>query len=526
MKVLRRRKDRSTTRTGVVLIIVLVAVALLSLGAFTFAEMMRTEYEAVLLSGRQTQSRALVDSAVASVQVMLLQDKPTLRDMGGIYDNPTAFQGIVVANDEDPSFRGNFTVLAPALDDYGVTGGVRYGLEDESSRLNLNTLLQAEETQEGAGRQLLMALPGMTEQIADSILDWLDADTEPREFGAESEYYTQLQPTPYDAKNGPLDTVEELLLVKDVTPQLLFGIDDNRNGVIDEHEAASGVLIPGDPGDGSLSRGWASMLTLHSAEANRNELGEPRIYVNGDDLQLLYDQLVEKFDEAVATFIVAYRQNGKYTGSREVDEGASGTLDLTGTGRRKIGSVLDLIGTKVRVTFEDADDRVTLGSPFKGGPGMLVSLPMVMDNLTVSDAPSIPGRININQAPRTVMLGIPGMEEELVDQIISARANFDPNVDDPNHRHETWLLTDGILLNETGQPDMELMQTLMPFITAGGDVYRFQAVGYFQDGGASTRVETIIDSTGAAPRILFWRDISHLGRGYPLEILGVQATVE
>jgi len=457
-------KRKQSTRTGVVLIIVLVAVAMLSLGAFSFAEMMRTEYESVLLSGRQVQSRALVDSAVANVQVMLLQDKPTIRDMGGIYDNATAFRGIVVAGDDDPAFRGNFTVVAPALDDYGVTGGVRFGLEDESTRLNLNTLLQADEASEGSARQLLMALPGMTEQIADCILDWLDEDTEPREFGAESEYYTQLEPTPYDAKNGPLDTVEELLLIKDITPQLLFGIDDNRNGVIDPHESASGALAPGDPGDGSLSRGWSAYLTLHSAEANRNELGEPRIYVNGDDLQVLYDELVAKFDEQVATFIVAYRQNGKYTGSREVDEGASGTLDLTGTGKRKIASVLDLIGSKTRVTFEDQDDRVTLGSPFKAGPGMLISLPLVMDNLTVSDAAAIPGRININQAPRTVMLGIPGMEPELVDQIISARANFDPTVDDPNHQHETWLLTDGILINEEGQPDLELMQSLMPLL--------------------------------------------------------------
>jgi len=520
------RKRPRSTRTGVVLIIVLVAVAILSLGAYSFAEMMRTEYESVLLSGRQTQSRALVDSAVATVQVMMLQDEPTRRDAGGIYDNPTSFRGIVVANDEDPSFRGNFTVLAPALDDYGVTGGVRYGLEDESSRLNLNTLLQADKASEGVARDLLMALPGMTEQIADSILDWLDEDTEPREFGAESEYYTQLAPTPYDVKNGPLDTVEELLLVKDVTPQLLFGIDDNRNGVIDAHETASGGLVPGDPGDGSLSRGWSSYLTLHSAEANRNELGEPRIYLNNDDLQVLYDELVEKFDEQVATFIIAYRQNGKYTGSREPDEGASGELDLTATGKRKIGSVLDLIGSKTRITFEDQEDRVTLASPFKSGPGMLLSLPLVMDNLTVSESPTIPGRININQAPRAVLLGIPGLEEEMVDQIISARANFDPNTDDPNHRHETWLLTDGILIDETGQPDIEMMQSLMPFITAGGDVYRFQAVGYFQDGGASTRVETIIDATGSAPRILFWRDISHLGRGYPLETLGIEAALE
>ena len=84
--------------------------------------------------------------------------------------------------------------------------------------------------QETAGRDLLMALPGMTEETADAILDWLDEDEEPREYGAESDYYSSLSP-PYAAKNGQLETVEELLLVRGVTPQLLFGADVNRNGI-------------------------------------------------------------------------------------------------------------------------------------------------------------------------------------------------------------------------------------------------------------------------------------------------------
>ena len=58
----------------------------------------------------------------------------------------------------------------------------------------------------------LMAMPGMTDDVADAILDWIDEDDEPREYGAEWDYYAQLQP-PYKPKNGPLDTVEELLLV-------------------------------------------------------------------------------------------------------------------------------------------------------------------------------------------------------------------------------------------------------------------------------------------------------------------------
>ena len=80
---------------------------------------------------------------------------------------------------------------------------------------------------------------------------------------------------------------------------------------------------------------------------------------------------------------------------------------------------------------------------------------------------------------------------------------------------ETWLLTSAIVT-------MEQMRQLIPFINGGGDVYRAQVVGYFEDGGAAARAEVIIDSTELVPRILSWRDISHLGRGYPMDVLGVQ----
>jgi hypothetical protein len=65
------------------------------------------------------------------------------------------------------------------------------------------------------------------------------------------------------------------------------------------------------------------------------------------------------------------------------------------------------------------------------------------------------------------------------------------------------------------------MKMLQPFLTSGGHVYRGQVVGYFQGGEASSRAEVIFDATGPLPRVVFWRDISHLGRGYALETLGV-----
>jgi type II secretory pathway component PulK len=60
------------------------------------------------------------------------------------------------------------------------------------------------------------------EALTDAILDWRDKDSLRRLHGAEDEYYLK-KPVPYRAKNGPFDSVDELLLVRGVTRELFFG---------------------------------------------------------------------------------------------------------------------------------------------------------------------------------------------------------------------------------------------------------------------------------------------------------------
>jgi general secretion pathway protein K len=56
----------------------------------------------------------------------------------------------------------------------------------------------------------------------DSILDWRDEDSLHRANGAEDDYYRSL-PEPYEAKDDDFESVEELLLVKGVTPEMFHG---------------------------------------------------------------------------------------------------------------------------------------------------------------------------------------------------------------------------------------------------------------------------------------------------------------
>jgi general secretion pathway protein K len=60
------------------------------------------------------------------------------------------------------------------------------------------------------------------ELLTDTIQDWRDTDPLVRLHGAENDYYQGL-PVPYPAKDGPFDSIEELLLIRGVTPALFYG---------------------------------------------------------------------------------------------------------------------------------------------------------------------------------------------------------------------------------------------------------------------------------------------------------------
>jgi hypothetical protein len=499
---------------------------MLSLGAYAFTNLMLAHHEASLITGRQAQARQLVDSGVIAAQLFLAEPEANRIDQGGIFDNAERFRGVAVLQDDDPLSRGAYTAVSPGIDSDGNLSGIRHGLEDESTRLNLNVLLILDKQVPGSGRTLLMALPGMTEDVADAILDWLDPDDEPREMGAEIDYYSGLSPA-YGTKNGPVDTVEELLLVRGVTPQLLFGLDSNHNLQLDRHEQMD-ENTEGASTDPNAFRGWSAYLTLYSVEWNITPELTPKVYLNMNDLAKLVEAMeAASFPEEWITFIVAYRQAGPSqtmtttiggnspaaanTPAVNTSTQAAGELNMELPATTPIGGILDLIGARVDYTFSGEPAPRTLNSPFIE-TGLASFLPQLMDYCTVNPSETIPGRININQCSATVLGGIPVMTAEISSKILAQRT-VDTATADPARAYETWLLTEGIVT-------LAEMKALMPFVCGGGDAYRCQVVGFFQGGQASSRAEVVFDATSPLPRIVSWKDLSHLGRGYSMDMLG------
>ncbi len=101
------------------------------------------------------------------------------------------------------------------------TGEAIFGLVDEERKLNLNTAPEA------VFQRLLEQVALMKEHdahvVAEALVDWRDTDKNAQPEGAEDFYYAGL-PEAYESKDGPFENVEELLLLKGMTPDVYLAI--------------------------------------------------------------------------------------------------------------------------------------------------------------------------------------------------------------------------------------------------------------------------------------------------------------
>jgi hypothetical protein len=507
----RGRRCHTSRRRGIVLILVTVVIIMVTLAGLSFVLTLGTEHKAVDVHGDELRLQQLLESGV-ELMATLAEQSPELRQAaGGVQDNADLFRGALVIDDERAARHGRVTVVSPRLDrDEAV--GVRYGWDDESTRLNLAVLPQWEKQSPDAARRALMCLPGMTDSAAAKILDWLDADDSPRPGGAERQQYADLH-KPYAPRNGCPARIEELLLIPDVPRNLLLGPDFNR-----EYQLASRETGPAAQNrSAGTPPPWTTLLTLYSAERNVNPQGQPRISLNDPDLRRLFTRLTAVVDPAWAEFIILYRQFGPVAGlaaspgnkpaaggSGRKPEEIAGTLDFGRPGRVRIESILDLIGVSIALSNPPSPPWRIVESPFSTDRVALRdSLPVLLDQTTVVEDAVIRGRVNINAAPRTVLRGVPGMDDHVVEAIL---ANRHMTGDDPARRHPIWLLTEGLV-------DVAQMKALLPYVTCGGQVYRAQIIGYFEEGGPMARAEVVVDATVTPPRPVSWTDLRLHGRG-------------
>jgi type II secretory pathway component PulK len=518
-------------REGYVIFAVLIVVVVLSLVAYRFADSMVGEYRASVRAAEDAQVKAAAVSGLHYAAAVLSDRETFYGDLeGNPFDNPGIFEEFAVETSNGSKTRvPKFSIRAVVPDSAG-TYEQRFGVVDEGGKLNINSLIALDST----GEQLyaaLMKLPNMTEDVANAIVDWVDTNDDERANGAESSYYQSL-PNPYRTKNGPLNSLDELLFVKGVTPELLYGGDRNRNGVVDGDEADN-------------TRGWSDYLTVYGREINVDMTGTVRIYLNGDDLETLYKQLQQAVGEELAAYIVASKVftparaqtttanvtlSGGTGGSGTMTVTISGTggaqqgqrpkvaatteqlltavqaqIAATGTSGKRIRSLMDLTNTQIALprppgTPDDVPDYVAY-SPLLDPTKLNQMLPALLDKTTTRQAVEMVPRINVNSAPREVLLAVPNLTEAEVDAILTARPN--QVLTEVGTVSTAWLVTSSALT-------VDKFKRVERYLTGSSMVYRAQSIGYTRPNGPVARMEAVIDTNQGAPRFLMVRDLSEL----------------
>jgi len=521
-----------TRRQGVVLLAVLIVVVLLSLAAYNYSDLMTAQYKASDNYHKNAQARAYADSGIHYAMAILTNPDNIANLLNNNpYDNSTLFQNHAVTQG---NATGYFTFLAPlSANNTGGTGICQFGFIDESGKININAMMANDPTGSQL-YQMLLLLPNMTDDIANSIIDWVDIDTTPRQGGAENDYYNTLTP-PYNAKNGPLDSLEELLLVKGVTPQLLFGSDLNRNGYQDPTEMDDGTVT-----STGFDRGWSAYLTIYSREQNVDPTGLALINLNDTtvDLPTMFSSLSSVLGNDLATFIIMARQLGMSSPAPAPPPGpgnktqagvlANYKLDTTKPAKNQIKSLYDLISGTVSIKTQTGNGKnmttvtTVYKSPLNDPSQQATLLPMLFQTVTVFPATEIPARINVNTASLEVLTALTGVQGGIttadVQAIVAAQPVYS-SADPPDDSYLTpaWLITKANI-NPSKLSKME------PMITTRSQVYRVQSLGYFdQNKGPVVRIEAVIDANlvsvaGALvgqPRILAWRDLSDFGKVRP-----------
>ena len=197
-----RIPSRGISKGASVLVALLWCLMLLSLVVVGMLHTARMDLTVQKNYGDKIQARYLAVAGIEKAKALLYRDardRSRIRrnHAGQLYNSPEDFRDITLG-------RGEFRVFHRGRADAG--GGMVYGVDDEESRLNVNY----------ASIESLSKIEGMTPDIAAAIIDWRDEDNQVTPGGAEAEYYASLQP-PYLPRNGPIQTIRELLMVRGIT---------------------------------------------------------------------------------------------------------------------------------------------------------------------------------------------------------------------------------------------------------------------------------------------------------------------
>lgn len=189
--------SRHKSTKGIALLTVMLIVAIISILAVA---MVRSQHYALLRAGGIfNQDQALIYTQAAELFAKALLSEDLKSDKKNSKEIDT----------ESETWAKPFS--SP------VEGGqIGLLLTDENKKFNINRLVTSKNAVANF-KQLLVQL-NIKEDLTPIIIDWLDADSNYSENGAEDDFYLRQQP-PYRAGNQAFRTVQELRLLKSMTDE-------------------------------------------------------------------------------------------------------------------------------------------------------------------------------------------------------------------------------------------------------------------------------------------------------------------
>lgn len=467
---------------------VMIITVLTSIIAASLLFRIRAESAAAGGTGQTEQARAAALSGLQKA-LMILEESP--HDIIMWYENEDMFRNQFVC--DDGTNRWYFTIFAAhEFEDQEV----RFGLTDLRGRVNINF----------ADEATLMRLPGMTRQLVHTLIDYRDADSEAMDEGIEEQQIDEASGRTYIVKNGPLATLEELLLVKGFDATIVYGEDANFNGMLDPNEDDEDEHFPPDDGNGELSRGLRGSAVTVTYGPDTDKEGKKRYDLNSDssaaskaglssqtqEFVKLYRDEGNTFKHASQLLKMRYRlENAVY----EEDSGGSrrGRRGRGGSARR----VKYAAGAEIE-SGVDGDD-----------------LAKVMDKLTVGSGGGVlPGRVNVNTASFDALVAV-GFEADVARSIVEDRHELTGEyVDEERMDARTttaWLYVEGLV-------DDEVFKAVAPKLCARGYQYHVQCVGFGWPSGRYCVIEAVVDVAGGKPRVMYLRDITRLGLPFTIDL--------
>lgn len=352
------------------------------------------------------------------------------------------------------------------------------GPADAHAKINLNLLEE----------ESLAKLEDITPEMVAAILDWMDPDDDVREGGAEAGYYNHPL-KPYDPRNGPFKTIQELELVYGITPLLVRGEDWNLNGILDPNEDDGPATWPDDNADGRLDAGWSALLTTSSVE--------PGPLADGTRLSLSTSAV----SEIRNTFGVDQAQaNALFHYSRAEGNTLEGLLTtplstITRDGQPSQGGS----GGAAGGAGESGGPQRPRGGASRNQPNQTLGARDLTDEqigrilagatIGTTYAPR-PGRLNINTAPVEVLELLPGVDEALADQIDSLRHGKSAGI------------TSLVELLQIPTLSRETLAAIAPFIDVRSNNFVITAGGVALPGRTEVQLVVTIDRSSLPLRIL------------------------